>query len=101
VIPSFQEFDFRCLRQNRRVVSDENRKHEIEEFHQVLTDISLGFPSNVVRKFVIESYIRGADYSAETCSFEGNTSVFTKRRFRDKHNRTLCRTCVTAGVVLI
>ena len=80
VIPSvYENFDFRCLRQNRRVVSDENRREELEEFHQVLTDISLGIDSNYVRKFIIESYIRGADYSSETCEFDGNTSVFTKR----------------------
>ena len=97
VIPLFQQYDFRCLRQNRRVVADERRKDELEEFHEVLTDISLGKPTNSVRKFIIESYMRGADYSAETCSFEGNTSVFTKRRYRDKHNRTICRSRIQAA----
>ncbi len=89
VIPSvYEKFDFRCLRQNRRVVSDENRREELDEFHQVLTDISLGIDSNSVRKFIIESYIRGADYSSESCEFEGNTSVFTKRIAQKKQYNT-------------
>ncbi len=82
VIPALHEFDFRCLHQNRRVVSNESRKEELDEFHEVLTDISLGLDTNPVRKFVIDSYVRGADYSAESCSCEGNTAVFTKRRYR-------------------
>ena len=49
----------------------ESRKDELEEFHQVLTDISLGIDSNLVRRFIVESYVRGMNYSAETCAFEG------------------------------
>ncbi len=90
-VPLFHEFEFRCLRQNRRVVSDESRRQELEEFHETLTDISFGRDTNLVRKFIVEAYVRGADYSAENCDFEGNTAVFTKRRYRDKHNRTVCR----------
>ena len=30
----YQKFDFRVLRQNRRVVSDERRRDELENFHQ-------------------------------------------------------------------
>ena len=30
----YQNFDFRVLRQNRRIVSDENRRDELEDFHQ-------------------------------------------------------------------
>ena len=43
VIPEVtRDFEFRCLRENRRVVTDEARRDEIEEFHQILTDISWG-----------------------------------------------------------
>ena len=30
----YQNFDFRVLRQNRRIVSDESRRDELENFHQ-------------------------------------------------------------------
>ena len=30
----YQNFDFRVLSQNRRVVSDERRRDELENFHQ-------------------------------------------------------------------
>ena len=30
----YQNFDFRVLRQNRRIVSDESRRDELEDFHQ-------------------------------------------------------------------
>ena len=92
IIPEVHlNFDYRCLTQNRRVVDVESRRMELEEFHTVLTDISLGIDSPIVRHFFVQAYIRGFSYSAETCPFESNTAVFTKRRYRDKHNRTLCR----------
>ncbi len=34
------EFEFRVLRQNRRVIQDATRKDEIDNFHHVLMDIS-------------------------------------------------------------
>ena len=62
-------------------MQDESRKQEIEDFHKVLTDISQGSPSNDVRKFLIDAYVRGAKMgSAEEVEFEGSTAVFTKRR---------------------
>ena len=86
-------FDFRVLRQNRRVVSGEaGREEELEDFHQVLTDISWGLPTERVKSFIVNSYVRGAYCGcAENAELEGSTSVFTKRRFRDKWNRTLVR----------
>ena len=78
-----QTFDFRCLRENRRVVQQAGREQELEAFHQVLADISLGVASNAVARFVVEAYVRGARIgSAENADFEGSTAVFTKR-----HNR--------------
>ena len=86
------EFEFRCLRENRRVVSDESRRDELDQFHKVLTDISLGQDSNDVRTFVIDAYIRGFKVGcAENVNFEGSTAVFTRRRYRDKWNRTVVR----------
>ena len=92
VLPILQSFDIRVLRQNRRVVKDAGRQLELDLFHRVLTDISLGRASNVVRQFVIDSYLRGdAIRKPENVDFEGSTAVFTKRRYRDKWNRTVVR----------
>ena len=86
------DFAFRCLRENRRVVSDDSRRDELDQFHKVLTDISLGQDSNDVRTFVIDAYIRGFKVGcAENVNFEGSTAVFTRRRYRDKWNRTVVR----------
>ena len=42
-------------------------------FQQVLVDISWGWPSNLVRRFIIEAYVKGARTcgSAENAEFEG------------------------------
>ena len=45
VLPAAQRFEFRVLRENRRVVSDAARADEIQTFHEVLTDISMGRPT--------------------------------------------------------
>ena len=50
VLPIVQSFDFRVLRQNRRVVRDARRQPELDQFHRVLTDISLGTASTAVRQ---------------------------------------------------
>ena len=43
----------------------------------MLGDISMGNASNEVRKFIIDSYVRGAKIgNAEAANFEGNTAVF-------------------------
>ena len=93
VVPSVYEcFDFRVLRENRRVITDAARAAELETFHQVLTDISWGIDSDRVRRFVIDAYVRGAAVAcANNADVEGNTAVFTKRRYRDKWNRVIVR----------
>ena len=88
-------FDFRVLRQNRRVVKDDgnaSRKAEIEDFHKVLMDVSMGVASDRVRRFIIRAYVKGmlsCGGKADNCDFEGNTAVFTKRRYRDRWNKTI------------
>ena len=90
-----REFEFRCLRENRRVVQDETRRGELDLFHKVLTDVSQGFDSNDVRNFIIDAYVRGFKIgSAEEVGFEGSTAVFARRRYRDKWNRTIRQKCV-------
>ena len=88
----YDTFDFRVLRENRRVNVDAERANESEEFHAVLSDVALGVTTERVKKFVIDAYVRGARVGcAENTEFEGSTSVFTKRRYRDRWNRTLVR----------
>ena len=87
-----QTFEFRCLTENRRVIADTMRQAELNTFHTVLNDISMGVASNEVRSFLIEAYVRGARVgNAENVSFEGSTAVFTKRRYRDRWNRVVTR----------
>ena len=82
----YKGFQFRVLRQNRRVVDSDDRRDELEEFHQTLTDISWGRSTDRVRQFIIDAYVKGARTcgSAERAELEGSTSVFPKRRFRDR-----------------
>ena len=89
----YETFCFRVLRQNRRVVSgDEKRSDELNDFHGVLHDVSYGNPTDRVRRFLVQCYVRGARVGcAERSELEGSTSVFTKRRFRDRWNRALVR----------
>ena len=68
-------FDFRVLRENRRVVQDENRRDEIEHFHEVLTDISFCHCSTAVRKFIVNAYVKGASISSESSPLEGNVAA--------------------------
>ena len=93
VLPSVHEgFDFLVLRQNRRVTADPARAQELEAFHGVLADVSEGRPSEAVRGFLVEAYVRGAvDGCAEKAAVENTTAIFTKRRFRDRWNRTMVR----------
>ena len=50
-------FDFRVLRENRRVVKDENgtaaRQADLENFHRVLMNISEGKATQRVRDFIV------------------------------------------------
>lgn len=93
-----REFDFRVLRQNRRIVtgspdSTERRKKELENFHSVLHDVSMGIPSQRVRNFIVEAFVKGARScgNADHAELEGSTSVFTKRRYRDRWNRRIVK----------
>ena len=87
-----REFDFRSLRENRRVVQDESRRDELDLFHNVLTLISESDASNDVRVFVKYAWVRGCQAGcAEDVPFEGSTAVFSKRRYRDKWNRTVVK----------
>ena len=85
-------FAFRVLRENRRVCQDAARVQELENFHQVLTDISWGRVTARAQEFIVRAYVSGAETGcAEKVGFDGSTSVFTKRRYRDKWNRTVVR----------
>ena len=89
-------FEFRVLRQNRRVVSggdgEEDRSEELESFHRVLTDISWGRCSQEVRAFIVNAYVHGSKINcAENTGFESSTAVFTKRRYRDRFNRKMLK----------
>ena len=62
-------------------MKEQGREAELENFHRVLSDISMGVASNEVRQFVIDAYVRGGKIgNAENAEFEGNTAVMTKRR---------------------
>ena len=76
-------FEFRCLRQNRRVVAgDEDRTQELDDFHEVLSDISWCRETAKVRQFIVEAYVRGAAVgSAERAELDGSTAAFCKRMF--------------------
>ena len=58
------------------------RKAELENFHGVLNDVSMGRATERVRKYIVQAYVRGMQYcaTADYAPFEGNTAVFTKRR---------------------
>ena len=92
VLDLVRNFDFRCLHENRRVVNDPAKREKTEVFHQVLADISYGRCTDVVRKFIIDSYVRGAKACcADRCRPEGSTAVFTKRRYRNEWNRAMTK----------
>ena len=45
-----------------------------------------------MRDFIIQAFVKGARCgNAHHCELEGSTAVFSKRRFRDRWNRTLVR----------
>ena len=64
------------------MVTCEERREELETFHQTLHDISYGIASENVQQFIVDAYVRGAKMTATTVGFEGSTAVFTKRRPR-------------------
>ena len=96
VHPVFRTFDVLCLRQNRRVVKDEARRKELESFHDFLNDISHGEATDTARNFIIDCFERGAEIrTAETVPFEEHTAIFSRRKDRDKWNRTVVRRIAT------
>ena len=65
---------------------------ELENFHGVLGDISYGRSTPRVRDFIVQAFVKGARCgNAHHCELEGSTAVFSKRRFRDRWNRTIVR----------
>ena len=77
-------------------MQDETRRAELDSFHTVLTDISHGATTDDVREFMIDAYVRGYEIAtAAHVPFEGSTAVFTRRRYRDKWNRTVVRRIAT------
>ena len=92
----YENFDFRVLQQNRRVVAGtDDRAAELQNFHEVLSKISWGtWDSDAVREFIIAAYVRGASCGeAGKCEYDGSTAIFTKRRYRDAWNRIIVRRC--------
>ena len=93
VLPHVQEtFRFMTLRENRRViVGGVGRALELENYHQVLTDVSLGQVTDRVRKFFIEKFCEGAGMTGDNEPFEGSNCICAKRRYRDRFNRKVVR----------
>ena len=91
----YNNFDFRVLQQNRRIVSGtEDRASELNNFHEVLSDISWGEESDAVRDFIVAAFVRGGTCGiAQNCEYDGSTAIFTKRRYRDSWNRVIVRRC--------
>ena len=58
------------------------RREEIEGFHEMLNDVSMGVASQRVRKFLADSYVRGTlnCATADNAELEGNTSVHRAAR---------------------
>ena len=55
---------------------------------------SMGIASDRVRQFIIRALVKGmlsCGGTANNCDYEGSTSVFTERRFRDRWNRTMIK----------
>ena len=85
-------FRFATLRENRRVVGGgEARQGEIEQYHRLLDDIAMCRATGAVRAFCIDAYGRGACVTAKNSDFEGSTSIFSKRKYRDLWNRFIVR----------
>jgi hypothetical protein len=84
------DYKFRVLRQNRRIVKDASRQEELDDYHAVLDDMGHGLDTPRARKFVVDAFVRGATSHQQTAAlvdFEGSTSLFAKRRYRDAWNR--------------
>ena len=85
-----KSFRFMTLNENRRVVDGgDERADEINDYHQVLMDVSLGKATDRVRKFFVQKFTEGALTRAKQEPFEGSTSLFAKRLYRDLWNKTI------------
>ena len=72
----------------------EDRANELNNFHEVLSDISWGEASAVVEDFIVAAFVRGGSCGvAQNCEYDGSTAIFTKRRYRDSWNRVIVRRC--------
>ena len=72
----------------------EERASELNNFHQVLSDISWGKASDIVEDFIVAAFVRGGTCGvAQNCEYDGSTAIFTKRRYRDSWNRVIVRRC--------
>ena len=84
-------FAFRVLRENRRIVADEARTEELENYHNVLDDMGHGRATMRVKRFFIDAYVRAAFEKTQTATgvpLEGYTSIFTKRRHSNRWSKT-------------
>ena len=58
----------------------------------MLAEVAMCRPTEAVKQFPIAAYLRGARLgSADRAPLEGQTAVFTKRRYRDAWNRCITR----------
>ena len=92
-----EQFDFRVLRENRRLTStgDASQQEVLERFHTTLEDIASNRATPAVRQFFVDSFVRGALCAAKTAGFEDSTACFTKRRYRDLWNKGVLQRVAT------
>ena len=65
----FDVFDFRVLRQNRRIAVS---GQDLDAFHGVLEDVAHGQASRRVRRALIGAYVRGAFKNQDTVKFDNS-----------------------------
>ena len=89
--PEFiHRFEFRVLRQNRRLspAHDVESQASLDEFHGVLEDVAHGKACSIVRKYIVDAYVRGAERpTASHLWKDEGTACFTKRKYRDRWNK--------------
>ena len=76
-----QQFRFRMLRQNRRIISssDPEKQAQLEEFHGILEDIAFGRPTSAVRRSRGNrfSYCRSVVVAGASFSWRSQVNVVT------------------------
>ena len=77
----FDVFDFRVLRQNRRIAVS---GQDLDAFHGVLEDVAHGQASRRVRRALIGAYVRGAFNNQDTVKFDNSTACVSTGRIRDR-----------------